>query len=255
MAVISLGLCVLLYAGMSYKQHKINPDDTTMPGFAGFAQGFKVLTTPRLAGDYMLWTDVKSTTVRFSLGFSVGIIMSICVGLLMGCVPIVEAFFNPPISIFSKFPPTAMLAVYFVAFGRDLELFIALTSLAIFCTLTQSVYLSAKNDVSEQTIDKSFTLGASVDEVVLLVIFPQIFPRLLDAIRISVIPALTLVVAAEWLLAGEGFGYQLKIQSKFANMNVCYIYILILGITGFLLDNGILRLRRKLCPWYGENNG
>ena len=60
------------------------------------------------------------------------------------------------------------------------------------------------------------------------------------------------LIAAEMLFASEGFGYTIRQQSRLVNMNVVYIYLAILGLSGLLFDWILVRLRRWLCPWFGE---
>jgi NitT/TauT family transport system permease protein len=60
------------------------------------------------------------------------------------------------------------------------------------------------------------------------------------------------LIAAEWSASDIGFGYRLRMQSRLLNMNVVYSYLIMLGIFGWLADYGLVRLRRWLCPWFGE---
>ena len=65
-------------------------------------------------------------------------------------------------------------------------------------------------------------------------------------------PAMVFLVAAEWMLGDVGFGVRLKLQSFKTNMNVVYIYLAILGVTGFAMDSFLIWLRRRICPWFGQ---
>ena len=52
-------------------------------------------------------------------------------------------------------------------------------------------------EVPQELIDKSYTLGASNLEVVWCVIVRFILPKLLDAIRLQIGPAMVYLIAAE----------------------------------------------------------
>jgi len=108
-----------------------------------------------------------------------------------------------------------------------------------------------KKDVSSDLIDKAYTLGASEIEVIKEVIWPQILPRVIENIRLHLGPAMVFLIAAELLFASEGFGYTIRLQTRLMNMNVVFIYLAILGLTGLLCDWSLTRLRRWLCPWFG----
>ena len=120
-------------------------------------------------------------------------------------------------------------------------------------TLTQAVYLAAKNDVPDELVNKARTLGASSGELVLNVVWPTVLPRVIDAVRLQVGPALVYLIAAEMLFAKTGFGYRIRIQQRLLDMSTVYVYLIILGVGGFALGYGLTLLRRWLCPWFGRS--
>ncbi len=144
-----------------------------------------------------------------------------------------------------------MLAVYFIIFGTEFRLFVAMIALGIFPTLAQSIYQAAKKDVTDHAIYKAYTLGASQLEVIWNVILQQILPRIIENVRLQVGPAMVFLIAAEYAVAHDGFGYRLRLQSRQTNMNVVYIYLVILGVSGFVIDGLLSALRRRLSPWFG----
>lgn len=250
--IFSVVLFVLLYCWLSHRQHVFNPKDTTIPNLSQFIEGWKKIITPSLSGEVWLWEDLFATYGRHFSGLLLGIVLSLFVGIGMGCFVSLEAFFLPALSFFAKIPPTAMMAVYFVLFGTGTNLYIAMIALSIFPTLTQAIYQAAKKDVSQYLVDKAYTLGASNFEVIFEVIYKQILPRIIESIRLQVGPAMVMLIAAEWMMSDVGFGYRLRIQSRLLNMNVVYIYLVILGASGYLMDSSLSLVRRKLCPWFGE---
>ena len=145
-----------------------------------------------------------------------------------------------------------MLAVYFVLFGIQLKFFVAAVALGNLPTLAQAIFQAAKNDVTDHAIFKAYTLGASHLEVIWNVVVRQILPRIIETIRLQVGPAMVFLIAAELYLADVGFGYRLRMQSRIMHLNVVYIYLFILGTSGFLFDAVLTTLRKKLCPWFGD---
>ena len=129
-------------------------------------------------------------------------------------------------------------------------MFVAMIGFGILPTLTQGIYLSARDDIHEEEVDKAYTLGACNLELILDVVFPQILPKILDAVRLQIGPAMVFLIAAEMLVGQVGLGYQIRMQQRLLHMNIVYNYLLILGVTGLLMDRGMIFLREKLCPWY-----
>lgn len=270
--VIGITLLFLCYSWLSYRQHQRNPDDSTIPNFAQLIGGLKQATTPvkndlksafgtgtddeetwwEKVKTTMLWRDATSTYWRLFVGLAIGCLLSILVGVTMGCYATVEAVLLPPLSFLAKVPGTAMLAVFFVMVGTGEAMFTTMIAFGILPTLAVAIYLSAKHDLHEEEIFKAYTLGASNLEVICNVVFPQILPKVLEAIRLQIGPAMVYLIAAEMLVGEMGMGYQIRMQQRLLNMAVVYDYIIILGATGLLMDRGMLALRRHLCPWYSR---
>ena len=114
-----------------------------------------------------------------------------------------------------------------------------------------SIYL-AMQDIPDELIDKAYTLGASHVHVVWRTMVPQVIPKIIDAIRLQIGPAFVFLIAAEMVVGDVGFGYRIRLQSRLLNMNVVYVYIVILTAAGFLMDYLLLRLQRWWCPWFEE---
>jgi NitT/TauT family transport system permease protein len=265
LGIAALCLLVVLYAGLSYRQHVRNPKDTTIPNLSQFVEGWKMMVIPKGGrGEWEardLWPpssrvwlieDIWATYGRLLAGMFVGVSLAFVAGVAMGCFAPVESFLLPPLNFISKIPPTAMLAVYFVLFGTELKMFVAMIALGIAPMLAQSIYQAAKKDVSDHAIFKAYTLGASHMEAIWNVVCRQIMPRTIENVRLQVGLAMVFLVAAEMVVGDVGFGYRLRLQSRLLNMNVVYSYLVVLGASGLLIDWGLSSLRRKLCPWFGE---
>ena len=251
-AAAAIVVIFLAYEYLAYRQTKINPKQTVVPGVTSLWDGWQKMTEPNARGETWLWEDAKATYGRLFVGLGVGVVLSIVIGVGMGAYPWFEAFFAPPISFFAKIPPTAMLAVYFVIFGTNTEMFLAMVGLSVFFTLAQSVYQAAKKDVSDHSVYKAYSLGASSPEVIYEVLWKQILPRVIEAIRLQIGPAMVFLIAAEYVVGDVGIGYRIRIQSRILNMNVVYIYLIILGASGLLIDWALTLMRRKWCPWFGD---
>lgn len=202
--------------------------------------------------EYWLWTDAKASFMRLFAGLALGVILSVVVGLAMGCYPVVEALLLPPLAFLAQIPPTAMLAVFFVLVGTQFPMFVTMIAVGTLPILSQAIYQSSKKDVPDELIYKADTLGASQLELIVSIILSQIRPRLIDAVRLQIGPAMVLLVAAEWMVAGEGFGYRLRLFFQRTDMTVVFVYLFLLGVFGFVIDRALIELRRRWCPWFGE---
>ncbi len=227
-----------------------------VPGVSGIIKGIgtvlKAQGTPERPQPSWLWQDFRATYWRLFLGVLVGVGMSLVVGMAVGAYSPIEASLNPLITFMASVPPTAMLMVYMIVFGTKLAAFVALVAFGIFFSMVQSIAQAVQTDVSSDQIDKAYTLGASEAEVLLEVVWRQILPRIVDAIRAQVGPAMIYLIAAEALFASDGFGLRIKLQSRFGNMDVVFVYLLILGFNGLLLNWLLVKFRQWAFPWYDD---
>jgi NitT/TauT family transport system permease protein len=254
LGVLSVVLLALAYTWLSHRQHVKNPRDTTIPNWSQLKEGVVKVFTPskEYRGQPWIWVDAKATFARHFTGLAVGVLLAVILGLLMGCYAPAAAFFVPPLSFLAKIPPTAMLAVFFVLVGLDFKMYITMIAFGVLPTLAQAVYQSARDDVPEELVFKAYTLGAGHLELIWNVIYKQVLPRILEAVRLQVGPAMVYLIAAEMLGADIGFGYRIRLHQRLLNMNVVYVYLVALGLAGYLMDFSLSYTRKKLCPWFGS---
>jgi NitT/TauT family transport system permease protein len=247
-----VSLVVLLggYTWISHRQHQKNPDDTTMPTWSQLGKGVaQLLEVNKRSGERWIVVDAKATATRYFVGLALGASAAVLIGLAMGCFTPVEAILQPPLSLLAQVPPTAALAVFFVLVGTGQNMYITMIAFGVLPALAQTVYLAVK-DFPVELQYKSYTLGASNMEVIFSIMLRQVLPRLLDALRLVIGPALVYLIAAEMVVGDVGFGYRIRLQSKLLNMSVVYPYLALLAGFGFTMDFLLRRLQCKLCPWY-----
>jgi NitT/TauT family transport system permease protein len=87
------------------------------------------------------------------------------------------------------------------------------------------------------------------------VIFPTTLPRVIDAIRLSIGPAMVYLLAAELLVSDVGFGYRIRLLSRRLDMEVVYPYLALLAVFGLFMDYALRWAQRKLCPWFQGGEG
>lgn len=255
LGLLSVVVLLLGYTWLSHRQHRQNPEDTTIPSWSQLAEGVKrACAVDRRERIRWIVADAKATGLRFFLGLLAGVAGAVVIGMLMGCFTPLEAFCYPPLSLLAKVPPTAAMAVFFVLVGTALNMYVAMIAFGVLPTLALTVFLAVK-EFPEELQFKAYSLGASHTEVIVSIIFRQVVPKLLDGIRLMIGPALVYLIAAEMLVGDVGFGYRIRLQSKLLNMSVVYPYLALLAAFGFGMDYGLRGLRRWLCPWFEKQAG
>ncbi len=254
LAISGVVALLLAYDFLSERQTGINPKQTTIPSYSKLGEGLHRIFEPQGSEENpkpaMFWNDMRATLWRLFFGLSVGVICSIVIGILMGSYRWIEAPLSPVVMFLSKIPPTAMMPIYFAIAGTDQKMFTSMVALGIFFSMAQAIYQAVRDNVSDEAINKAYTLGASEMEVIYEVIWKQILPNVIDCIRLQIGPAMIFLIAAEMVVSDAGLGYQIRMQSRVLNMNIVFVYLVILGFIGLAAEFTLLSIRRWLCPWY-----
>ncbi|MEM9736693.1 MAG: ABC transporter permease subunit, partial [Pseudomonadota bacterium] len=103
-----------------------------------------------------------------------------------------------------------------------------------------------------EIVVKAQTLGASTRVIALRVALPQVLPRLIQAIRLSLGPAWLFLIAAEGIASEAGLGYRIFLVRRFLAMDVILVYVLWITILAFLIDYGLKKLGETAFPWFGR---
>ena len=96
---------------------------------------------------------------------------------------------------------------------------------------------------------KAQTLGASTWQIILRVVLPQIAPRLLDGIRLSLGPAWLFLISAEAIAATDGLGYRIFLMRRYLAMDVILPYVAWITFLAFGMDWILRRISRHYFPW------
>jgi NitT/TauT family transport system permease protein len=105
---------------------------------------------------------------------------------------------------------------------------------------------------SEQMV-KAQTLGASTWQVAIRVVLPQIMPRLIEAVRLSLGPAFLFLIAAEAIAADVGLGYRIFLLRRYLAMDTILPYVAWITLLAYIIDFALARIARRSFPWaYAE---
>jgi NitT/TauT family transport system permease protein len=98
---------------------------------------------------------------------------------------------------------------------------------------------------------KAQTLGATSWTLILRLLLPQLLPRLLVAMRLSLCSAWLFLIAAEAIAATDGLGYRIFLVRRYLAMDVILPYVAWITLLAWVTDELLRRLTRWSFPWYG----
>lgn len=252
-AAAPFALMLVVYGFASQARLAENPDDKLLPGLATIAQAVeRVAFEPdRRTGVVLLWNDTAASLKRLAVGVAVAAAIGLAVGVLNGLVPWFSAVWSPWVRALSMIPPLAILPILFIAFGIGELAKVMLIVLGTAPFLMRDIEQRVRELPPEQLI-KAQTLDATSWQIALRVVLPQILPRLVDAVRLSLGAAWLFLIAAEAIASTDGLGYRIFLVRRYLAMDVILPYVAWITLLAFLFDFGLKRINRRCFPWYGN---
>jgi NitT/TauT family transport system permease protein len=145
-------------------------------------------------------------------------------------------------------PPLAVLLILFIVLGLGEVAKIALMVVGVTPVIIRDLALRAGELPSEQLI-KAQTLGASTWQLIVRVVLPQIWPRLIDSLRLTLGAAWLFLIAAEAIASTEGLGYRIFLVRRYLAMDVILPYVAWITVLAFTTDWMLKWIRSRACPW------
>ncbi len=251
LAVVPFVVIVGGYLLASQARLAENPDDKLLPAASSMVRAVQRLAfeEDKRSGEYLFWTDTTASLRRLFIGIGLAATTGLAVGLNMGLFPGFRGLLQPVVTFLSIIPPLAILPILFISFGVGETAKVVLIFVGTVFVITRDVFLSVRALPREQ-ITKALTLGASQLAVVYRVVLPQIFPRLLDTVRLTLGAGWLFLIAAEAVAATSGLGYRIFLVRRYLAMDVIIPYVLWITFLGFLLDFALRRFVARRFAWY-----
>jgi NitT/TauT family transport system permease protein len=198
----------------------------------------------------MLWKDTEATGRRFAISLAL-LFPAVLIGLHMGMFPYVGTFFLRFVLFFDKIVALSLLPILFIAFGIDELAKVMLIVIGVAPTIILDAFNLTRGVPREQIV-KGFTLGAGDFSVTYRIVFKQIFPRVLNSIRLNLKAIMLFLFAGEMIASSDGLAYRIALLRRHMGMDTIIPYVLWVALLLFLVDFGMRVLNRRLHPWFQE---
>lgn len=192
---------------------------------------------------YSLW--------RVALGFSLGGAFGIAVGLATGLFRKVEDYLLPTIRAICFVPTIGWLPFFMVVFGIGEGLKIAIIVKGCFQPLVLATMRGVR-EASDRYEDVVAVLELPRKDILLKVILPAALPHIIAGCRLSLGFAWIVLVTAEMLASAEGIGYVIAWARLQFQLDVLIVGIVLIGLSGWLLDLLTRFAERRIDGWYGH---
>lgn len=188
---------------------------------------------------------------RIAYGAGIGIVMGIGFGLTMGLTPWLRAVFEPWITFLRALPPLAYFSLLIIWLGINEEPKITLLAIAAFPPVAVAA-TTAVLATPRSLLEAARALGGGRTKVIADVVLPSALPETITGIRLAVGVAYSSLVAAELVNGLPGIGGMVRDAANYNNTPVVIVGIIVIGVSGLLIDALLQTAERRLVPWRGK---
>jgi len=210
------------------------------------ATAYQILTSPDEGG--RLLADIGATLQRLVVGYLLGAISGIVVGVAMGLYRPIRYAVAPLVYATFPTPKLAIFPLLIVIFGLGDSSKTALITLAVF-------YMTAINSLSgiihANPIYQDFAKAFRIPPLTqwLRIALPSALPSIMAGLKLGIGQALIMVVSAEFVSSSDGIGYYIWNSWQvldIARMFVGLVVVMVIGGIAVWLSN---LLEHALIPW------
>lgn len=142
----------------------------------------------------------------------------------------------------------AYIPLVVVAQGVGESAKITVIFISTFLVMIITVYQGVR-EVDQTLIKAARVLGAKDKDIFLKVVIPASVPYILVGMRLGLGASLTTLIAAELTGSSSGLGQMIQEASLYFRMDIVMLGIILIGITGLILNFIVSLIENKLTVW------
>jgi NitT/TauT family transport system permease protein/taurine transport system permease protein len=179
--------------------------------------------------------DVSISMVRVLVGFTVGSLAAIVLGVLLGRLRLLHDLLDPIIELLRYLSPTAMIPIAVIWFGiGELSKYFLIFWGTFFIVLINTIAGVWRAPIARQRAAEC--LGANQTQIFVLVVIPSAAPYIVTGMRVAMASSFMSIIPAEILAADSGIGYLLQKSSMLLQTNRIFVALLTICVLGFIVD-------------------
>lgn len=203
---------------------------------------------PDIVGDKESLINILASLRRMAIGFSIAVLVSIPLGLLMGRSRAVAAFFNPLLMVIYPVPKAALMPIIMLWLGvgditKTLVIFLGVSLPVIYHSF------EGAKAVEEKMLWSGGAMGLSPLQRLVRIVLPAALPEILTGCRTGLVLALITMITSEMIARQSGAGNILFNALDMGQYDTVYAMIIIVGAMGICLDMVFERVRARLVRW------
>jgi ABC-type nitrate/sulfonate/bicarbonate transport system permease component len=195
-----------------------------------------------------LGTDVRISVTRLAVGFVLGAVPGVALGMAMGLWQPVRSAVLPTVNALYPIPRIAILPLVLVVFGigESGKLFMIAFSV-FFLMLIQT--LAGVRGIEPVMLDVARSVRASPWQQYRSVAFPGALPSIFTGVRLALGFALIVIVGTEFIASNDGVGARIWRSYQILDIESMYAGLITTALIGWGLNLLVDAAERLALPW------
>jgi NitT/TauT family transport system permease protein len=191
---------------------------------------------------------VLATLWRIVVGYAIGVVPAVIIGLLMAMWRGVRIVVDPLIAALFPIPKVALMPLLLLAFGFGDASKMAVVAIGAFFPVVINTYTGAAN-IEPIYIDVARNYGASRLVMFSRIVFFGALPMTFAGLRTALAISFLVVVAAEFVAAKSGIGYLIWSSWQLLQVDAMFVGIVTIGVLGVVTSTIFREIERAVLPW------
>jgi NitT/TauT family transport system permease protein len=196
-----------------------------------------------------LHRDAFSSVYRVVVGFFIGTVLALPIGLAMGVSRTAYAYLNPLLQVLRPIPPIAFVPLAILWFGLGNPPAFFLISLGAFFPVLMNTIAGVRS-VDALYIRAARNLGAKPFALFRRIVIPAAMPHIMTGIRVGFGVAFIVVIVAEMIAVNDGLGYRILEAREYFWSDKIIAGMITIGLLGLLIDAILARISAYLLRWH-----
>jgi ABC-type nitrate/sulfonate/bicarbonate transport system permease component len=219
--------------------------DTLFAPFSAVVAGF-----PATVRDYKLFAELAGSLQQLMLGYALGCVVGVTLGILMGRSALIDGLLQPWVSMMFVTSIASLVPLFIITLGFGLLFRVAVVFMAAVWYVLLVTYHGAR-DLSPELLQTARAFEASRTQTFFKVMLPALYPYILAGMRIGLAHAIRAMVIAEMYVI-VGFGgvvYNSGMETSTVSLLGALMTIMLVGVA---LTELLKFLARRTAPWYDD---
>lgn len=211
-------------------------------------------TFAEVAGSGELLSHMLTSLGRIGVGFVIGAVPALLLGIAMGLSRLVRAALKPMVGALYPIPKTAIFPLLLLIFGIGEPSKYAIVAIGVFFLVLLNT-MAGVLSIESVYLDVGKNFGARRLDVLRTIALPGALPLIFTGLRLGWGNALLLIVVGEIIGARSGIGAFIWTAWQTFQVERMYVGLLVISFVGYVSFLLIDELQRWLVPWKAGRTG